>query len=138
MIHTVHGPPFHRYEKAWKNRLYIESEKFAAKRCHKLLCVANAMTDQYVDAGIANRSKFLTVHSGMDLSPYTDDNNDDEIRKSVREELQIPSDALVAVKVARLFELKGTVTSLKQHKEFVSSTQIFILFWLVMVCSRMR
>ena len=35
VIHTVHGPAFHRYEKAWKNRLYISAEKF---------------TQQYVDS----------------------------------------------------------------------------------------
>ena len=107
VIHTVHGPPFHRYEKAWKNRIYIESEKFAAKRCHQLLCVADAMTDQYVEAGIATRDKYLTVHSGMNLSPYTEAKNSCEIRKTVRQELDLPDDAVVAVKVARLFELKG-------------------------------
>jgi glycosyltransferase involved in cell wall biosynthesis len=107
IIHTVHGPPFHRYEKAWKNRLYIESEKFAAKRCHQLLCVADAMTDQYVEAGVAARGKFKTVHSGMNLEPYTDEKDPCGLRKAVREELSLPEDAVVVVKVARLFELKG-------------------------------
>ncbi|WDE96167.1 glycosyltransferase family 4 protein [Lentisphaera profundi] len=107
VIHTVHGPPFHRYEKAWKNKIYIESEKFAAKRCHQLLCVADAMTDQYVEAAVAPREKFKTVHSGMNLEPYTDEPDVCGVRKAVREELNLADDAIVVVKVARLFELKG-------------------------------
>ncbi len=117
VIHTVHGPPFHRYEKAWKNKLYVESEKFAAKRCHEILCVADAMTDQYVEKEIAPRAKFQTVHSGMDLRPYTDEPDPSALQKQVRAELNLPEDAIVVVKVARLFELKGHDYLIKAAKK---------------------
>ena len=121
VTHTVHGPPFHRYEKAWKNKIYIESEKFAAKRCHDILCVADAMTDQYVEAGIAPREMFQTVHSGMDLSPYTDEADPEALKKRVRDELHLPQDAVVVVKVARLFELKGHNYLIKAAEEVCKS-----------------
>jgi glycosyltransferase involved in cell wall biosynthesis len=105
VIHTVHGPPFHRYEKVWKNNIYIAAEKFAVKRCHKMLCVADAMTQQYLEAGVGKAEMYRTVHSGMNLEQYLTD--DGSLRARVRTELDLPEDAVVIVKVARLFELKG-------------------------------
>ena len=113
ILHTVHGPAFHSYEKAWKNRLYIAAEKFAAKRCHKILCVANAMTEQFVDAGVAKRDFFETVYSGMELSEYLEDGDGVDIRR----QLDIPREALVIVKLARLFELKGHDFIIEAAKE---------------------
>ena len=103
VIHTVHGPAFHRYEKAWRNKLYISAEKFAAKRCHKIVCVADAMTKQFLDAGISSPEMYQTIYSGMNLDDYLSlDGN-----KSIRTKYNIPEDAIVIGKIARLFELKG-------------------------------
>lgn len=103
VIHTVHGPAFHRYEKAWRNKLYISAEKFAAKRCHKIVCVADAMTKQFLDAGISQAAMYQTVYSGMNLDDYLNLNED----QSLRIKYNIPEDAIVIGKIARLFELKG-------------------------------
>jgi glycosyltransferase involved in cell wall biosynthesis len=101
VCHTVHGPPFHRYEKSWRNFLYKVAERWAAKRCHKIFAVADAMVRQYVDAGIAPESKFMTVYSGMRVEDYAD------AAPIPRSELGIPDGAPVVVTVARLFPLKG-------------------------------
>lgn len=103
VIHTVHGPAFHRYEKAWRNKIYISAEKYAAKRCHKIVCVADAMTKQFLDAGIAKPEMYQTVYSGMNLDDYLQVEED----KSIRTQYGIPEDGIVIGKIARLFELKG-------------------------------
>jgi glycosyltransferase involved in cell wall biosynthesis len=103
VVHTVHGPPFHAYEKAWRNRLYITAEQVAARYCRKIYTVADAMTQQFCDARIGRPEQYQTVYSGMDLKAYLDAEPDCELRKS----LGIPDDALVVGKIARLFELKG-------------------------------
>ena len=103
VIHTVHGPAFHRYEKPWKNKLYISAEKYAAKRCHKIVCVADAMTNQFLEAGISKPEMYQTVYSGMNLDDYLQLDSD----KSIRKKYDIPDDAVVIGKIARLFELKG-------------------------------
>ncbi|HAR67472.1 MAG TPA: glycosyltransferase family 1 protein [Lentisphaeria bacterium] len=103
VAHTVHGPPFHRFEKAWKNQIYITAERYAAKRCHRIYTVADAMTQQFQDAKIGQASQYKTVYSGMDLEPYLNGVRDWEGRRA----LGIPNDSLVVGKVARLFELKG-------------------------------
>jgi glycosyltransferase involved in cell wall biosynthesis len=104
VVHTIHGLPFHPRESWFKNRLYVELERRAARRCHKIISVADAMTDQAVAAGVAARDRFITIYSGMEVDDFLlEPNNRDDIRA----EFGIPLDAVVAIKVARLFEFKG-------------------------------
>ena len=103
VCHTVHGQAFHRYEKPWKNFIYKFSERWAAKRCHKIYAVANAMIEQCIAAKIAEPEKYKVVYSGMELSDFINSEPDCELRKK----LSIPDSAPVVVTVARLFELKG-------------------------------
>ncbi len=103
VVHTVHGQPFHPWQSAWRNRLYIALEKAAAKRCHHICAVAQAMIDQCVAAEIAPADQYSVVYSGMELEPYLERPPD----PGLRQRLGIPPDAPVVGKVARLFELKG-------------------------------
>jgi glycosyltransferase involved in cell wall biosynthesis len=103
VCHTVHGQAFHRYEKAWKNFLYKSSERWAAKRCHQIYAVANAMIEQCLAAKIAPADKYKTVYSGMELEDFLNSKPDCELRRK----LQIPEKVPVVVTVARLFEFKG-------------------------------
>lgn len=104
IIHTVHGPSFHPHESAVKNFLYRKLEWWAARDNARLICVADAMADQYVAAGVAPREKFITIYSGMEVDPFV---RESDARARVRRELGIPEDDVVIGKVARLFELKG-------------------------------
>lgn len=103
VCHTVHGQAFHPYQSWWKNQLYIQAERFAAKRCHRIYAVAQAMIDQCVAAKVAPKEKYQVVYSGMDLGSFRDAKRD----MALRQKLGIPADAPVVGIVARLFELKG-------------------------------
>lgn len=109
VVHTIHGPPFHPYEKPWKNRLYIESERFAAKRCHVIVSVANAMTRQFLAHNIGRPEQYVTVYSGMETAPYlnTPAPGSGETREEVRAVLGLDPGDLVVGTVSRLAELKG-------------------------------
>ncbi|MCA9162120.1 MAG: glycosyltransferase family 4 protein [Planctomycetales bacterium] len=104
IIHTVHGAPFHPYQRAAARELFRQCERYAARRCHRLVSVAEAMTDMLVDAGVAPRDKFVTVYSGMDVEPLL---AADSHRQRVREELGYRDEHVVVGKIARLFHLKG-------------------------------
>lgn len=104
VVHTIHGLPFHPYEKGWRNALYTWLERKAARWSHRIVCVADAMTEQAVAAGVADRSKFVTVYSGMEVETFLDC---DWQRRAMRSRLGIRDDEFVIGKVARLFELKG-------------------------------
>jgi len=104
VVHTIHGLPFHPYEKGWRNKLYVWLERRAAKWSHRIVCVADAMADQAVAAGVADRSKFVTIYSGMEAEAFLDC---EWQRRAMRHRLGIRDDEFVVGKIARLFELKG-------------------------------
>ncbi|MFA7231156.1 MAG: glycosyltransferase, partial [Victivallaceae bacterium] len=80
VVHTVHGQAFHRYEKPWKNFLYISFERWAAKRCHRIYAVAQAMIDQCVTAKVAPREKYQVVYSGMEIDKFLNSKPEPELR----------------------------------------------------------
>src|SRR5690606_22815050 len=104
VVHTVHGPPFHTFEKKWRNALYVLSERVAAKRCHTIACVAEAMREQYLQQKIGRAEQYTIVYSGMDTQPYL---NPQWSRDEVRCELGLAKDDIVIGTIARLAELKG-------------------------------
>lgn len=104
VIHTVHGAPFHPYQSAFARLAFIALEKWAARRCHHMISVADAMTDLMVAAKVAPRDKFSTIYSGMDVEPFRSCN---QFRHAARTELGIAPDEVVFGKIARLFHLKG-------------------------------
>ena len=104
VIHTVHGAPFHPYQRRISRWFFIQCERWAAKRCHHMISVADAMTDLMVNAKVAKREKFSTIHSGMDVEPFLNAGQD---RAQVRESLGFSEKDIVFGKIARLFHLKG-------------------------------
>ncbi len=104
VVHTIHGLPFHPYQSALKNAAYIRAERWAARRCHAIATVADAMRDQALAVGIGRRDQYRTVRSGMVIEPYLDDT---ETRNAVRTRLGLPTTAFIVGTVARLAELKG-------------------------------
>ncbi len=104
VIHTVHGAPFHPYQR-WVSRwLFIVCERWAAKRCHHMISVADAMTDLMVKANVAKREKFTTIYSGMNVEPFLQSAQN---RNLIRRELGFSETDVVFGKIARLFHLKG-------------------------------
>ena len=104
VVHTVHGAPFHEYQNVVSRTFFAACERYAARRCHRLVSVAQAMTDQLVAASVAPRSQFVKVFSGMDVEPFL---RADELRRATREHFDFAPEHIVIGKVARLFHLKG-------------------------------
>ena len=104
VVHTIHGLPFHPYESWWRNALYVRLERMAARWTHRIVSVADAMTDQAVAAGVATREKFLTVYSGMETETFLDSG---PLRAATRAAFGFGDEDFVVGKVARLFDLKG-------------------------------
>src|SRR5215469_6740192 len=103
IIHTIHGPPFGAFQGTAANLIFREAEKFAARVTDHFIVVADAMTEQYLAAGIGHPEQYTKVFSGFKLEPFLAANNDREVRSA----LGIASDDFVIGKIARLFKLKG-------------------------------
>ncbi len=104
VIHSVHGAPFHPYQSFFAREFFRRCERWAARRCHRMISVADAMTDLMVDAGIAPREKFTTIYSGMDVEPFLAAG---QHRQAIRARYGLQDDHVVVGKIARLFHLKG-------------------------------
>ncbi|MFO0888764.1 MAG: glycosyltransferase family 4 protein [Isosphaeraceae bacterium] len=104
VVHTIHGLPFGSFESPLKNRFYISLERWAAWRCHAIISVCDAMTEQARAAGIGHPDHFKTIYSGMDADAFL---NPRRPRAEVRRELGLADDEVAFATVARLFELKG-------------------------------
>lgn len=111
VLHTIHGPPFYRGQNPLIRRLYIESERFAAKRCHMIASVARSMTDQFLAEGIGRPEQYQTVYSGMEVERYlpaaAGGTLPQDTRQSVRAELNFAPTDFVIGTVARLSPQKG-------------------------------
>lgn len=104
VVHTIHGLAFHPYQNPLVNRMYIAAERWAARRCHAMVSVAEAMTRQSLAAGIGRPEQYSTIYSGMETGPFLDDTIDPA---AVRQSLGMREDLIVLGTVARLAELKG-------------------------------
>lgn len=104
VVHTVHGAAFHRGQSWLAQSVFRRAERWAARRCDRLISVCDAMTDQYVAARIAPREKFTTIYSGMNVEPFLSPTRS---RETVRAELGLVETDIVVGKIARLFDLKG-------------------------------
>ncbi len=104
IVHTIHGLPFHPYQNKLVHWLYVQSERRAAKRCHTIVCVADAMREQALAQGIGKREQYVTIYSGMEVAPFL---NPPCTREQARHELGFGEGDFVLGTVARLAELKG-------------------------------
>ncbi|XAM00390.1 glycosyltransferase family 4 protein [Phycisphaeraceae bacterium D3-23] len=105
VVHTVHGLGFNDRQHALTRKLYIHLERYAAKRCHRLIAITPQMVDTFAEHGIAEREKFTVVPSGVQLDRFAPSPPD--VRAAVREQYDLPADALVVGLLGRLDALKG-------------------------------
>ena len=103
IIHTIHGPSFGSFQGTLANVAFRAAEQRAARVTTHFISVANAMTGQYLAAGIGRPEQYTKIFSGFDLRPYVSAKNDPQLR--ARWGLQ-PADIVIG-KIARLFKLKG-------------------------------
>jgi len=126
VIHTVHGAPFHPYQPMLGRWFSIACERYAARRCHALTGVADAMTKLLVEAGVTSPDKCVTIYSGMEIEPYLRAN---ESRATVRRELGYTDAHFVIGKIARLFHLKGHQDVIMMARRLLSRNPNVRFLW---------
>ncbi|MEI8196510.1 MAG: glycosyltransferase, partial [Phycisphaerae bacterium] len=104
IVHTIHGLAFHPYQNKLVNTAWILLERYAARRCHAIICVADAMTRQALAANIGRPEQYETIYSGMDVHPFTQPKT---TRADIRQRYGIANEKIVFATIARLQPLKG-------------------------------
>lgn len=103
IVHTIHGPSFGPFQGPLANFAFRAAERRAGRVTTHFVSVANAMTEQYLAAGIGRPDQYTRIFSGFDLEPFLNAKND----PALRAKLGIGPDDFVVGKIARLFEHKG-------------------------------
>jgi len=116
IVHTIHGPSFGSFQGWLSNLLFKAAERYAATFTTHFTAVANAMSQQYLAAGIGRPEQFTRIWSGFDLQPFLHARND----LALRAKLGVAPDDFVIAKLARLTQLKGHDDLLAAAPELVA------------------
>ncbi len=103
IVHTPHGHIFRGYYGPLATALFVAMERLAARVTHRIICLTASERRDYIRHRIAPSEKFVTIHSGVDLTGFRNTASPLETRKS----LGIPKDHIVIGTVGRLVHVKG-------------------------------
>lgn len=106
IVHTPHGHVFYGYYGALLTRMFVWLERLAARWCDCVVALTEADAAEHVRFGVAPRSHFRVIHSGVDFSAF------DACaagRAEARAALGVPLDGTVIATLGRLTSVKGQV-----------------------------
>ncbi len=103
IVHTIHGPSFGPFQGRLANGVFAAAERWAAGCTTHFVSVADAMTRQYLAAGVGRPDQFTRIFSGFPLEPFLAAAND----PAFRAHWGLAPEDFVVGKIARLFKLKG-------------------------------
>jgi glycosyltransferase involved in cell wall biosynthesis len=109
VVHTIHGLSWTSSTRPYVNGIYKSLERLAARKCHKIVVVADAMTRESLAAGLGRPEQYVTVYSGMETGPFL---NPPVSRGEMRRRLGLEERHVAVCTIARLFYLKG-------HEDFL-------------------
>jgi glycosyltransferase involved in cell wall biosynthesis len=103
IVHTIHGPSFGAFQGFLANGCFRSAERLAARSTTHFVSVSDAMTRQYLAAGIGLPRQYSRILSGFPLGPFLQARNTIELRQK----LGLGAEHVIITKIARLFKLKG-------------------------------
>ena len=106
IVHTYHGHVFHSYFNSLKSGVYINAERFLARRSSTLIAISEAQRKELVDDfKIASADKFRVIQLGLDLDKFCEDQF--EKRVSFRQEFGIGDEEIAIGIIGRLVPVKN-------------------------------
>lgn len=122
IVHTFHGHVFHSYFNPAKTRMFIEIERYLAKRTTAIVTLSDIQKSELVDTfKIAPANKFEIVPLGFDLRRFED--GKEEKRKRFRTMYNIGDDEIAIGIVGRLAPVKNHPLFLNAIKQVAEQTQ---------------
>ncbi len=113
LVHTFHGHVFHSYFNRLKTQTFIYMERYLANQTDAIVAISNEQKHELAHVyHIADESKISVIPLGLDLSQFTD--NQDEKRYIFRKENHLDDDEIAIAIVGRLAPIKN-------HQLFVKS-----------------
>ena len=112
IVHTYHGHVFHSYFNNLKSNIYINTERFLARKSNVIIAISEIQKKELVeDFRIAPADKFRVIPLGLDLDKFQEEQP--EKRKAFREEYGLQEDEIAIGIVGRLVPVKNHSLFLK-------------------------
>jgi glycosyltransferase involved in cell wall biosynthesis len=106
IVHTYHGHVFHSYFNSLKSGVYINTERFLARKSSMLIAISEAQRSELVeDFKIAPADKFRVIQLGLDLDKFCEDQP--EKRASFRQEFGLADEEIAIGIIGRLVPVKN-------------------------------
>jgi glycosyltransferase involved in cell wall biosynthesis len=121
IVHTFHGHVFHSYFSSLKSKLFINTERYLAKKSHAIIAISEQQKKELVhDFAIAPENKFHVVPLGFDLDKFQ--NNQEEKRKKFRSEFSLTDDEIAIGIIGRLVPVKNHYLFIKAIRHVLSNS----------------
>jgi glycosyltransferase involved in cell wall biosynthesis len=126
IIHTPHGHVFWGYFNKWKTTCFIILERLSAVITDKIITLTDQEKKDHVRFKIAPDKKFTVIHSGVDLTAFSEVRINAAVMKN---KLGIPPQAIVVGTAGRLTPIKGQRYLLEAAARISSPTgDLFFVF----------
>ena len=112
-IHTPHGHLFYGYFGKGKERFYVLLEQMASRFCERIITISEDERCEYLDRGIGNAKKVVTVYNGIDTRQFPGNGN------KLRVELGIAEGTPLVGFVGRMEQVKGPHLFVEAAKEIL-------------------
>lgn len=113
IIHTFHGHVFHSYFGKLKTKIFLEIERFLARRSTKIIAISNIQKKELCEEfKVAPCSKFETISLGFNLDRFQDDHFNRRVEFRLKYGLEEQDLAIGIV---------GRLVPVKNHKLFLEA-----------------
>jgi glycosyltransferase involved in cell wall biosynthesis len=117
IVHGLHGLVFHEYQPWLVNRTWWAVQKVCKPITDHFISVSEVISQKAIDAGIASSDNLTTIYSGMELDWFLKANVNP---MSIRRQLDIPENAPVIGKIARMVDIKNHDALLDAAPEIIA------------------
>jgi glycosyltransferase involved in cell wall biosynthesis len=122
ILHTFHGHVFHSYFGAAKTQLYIEIERYLAKRSSRIIAISEGQKRELSqEYRICPASHINVVPLGFDLSKFQTDQA--QKRSQFRQQYQLHDDEIAIGIVGRLVPIKNHALFIRAFQQVYQQTQ---------------
>ena len=121
IIHTFHGHVFHSYFSPLKTRIFIEIERYLAKKSTAIVAISDIQKKELSEVfKIAPADKFHVVNLGFDLEKFNTDKQNK--RNEFRKKWQLDYDEIAIGIIGRLVPIKNHSMFLNAMKQVLDKT----------------
>ncbi|HOT88281.1 MAG TPA: glycosyltransferase [Bacteroidales bacterium] len=130
ILHTFHGHVFDKYFSSLSSNIYIQIERFLAKRSSKIIALSENQKNELAHKfKICSEDKIHVIPLGFDLDRFQE--NTQEKRKSFREDYKINDDEIAIAIIGRLVPIKNHELFLNVVKEVIKKSTKKLRFFIV-------